>query len=206
MAERGQVLLLDDDREFRKSTAWLLQSAGWQVEDFGAAYDLLEALEQYRGTNRRVCVITDVRMPEVTGLELIEEIKRRGFFLPIIVITGHADIQLAVEAMRKGAIHFLEKPLRLEALTQALELGIAAYASIGAGGLAARNKLESLTRREREVLELVVESKPNKVIAAELGISIKTVELHRANMMHKLDVDSLPELMKLVFSADSLHV
>lgn len=205
MSDATKVLLVDDDDEFRKSTAWLLQTGGLDVENFARPGELLDRLEAFRGVEKRLCVITDVRMQEMSGLDVLDAVKSRGFFLPVVVITGHGDVPLAVEAMRRGAIHFLQKPLRLEALLQAVDLGVAAYASLSSDARAARTKLEKLTQREREVLDLVVASKPNKLIADELGISIKTVELHRANMMNKLDVGSLPELMKLVFAAEPVH-
>ncbi|MBS7458768.1 response regulator transcription factor [Coralloluteibacterium stylophorae] len=187
----ARIFLVDDNAPFRDSTAWLLETAGFAVEAFASGREFLAGYASTRH-GAQDCLVSDIRMPEMSGLQLQDELRRRGSTLPVVFVTAHGDVPLAVEAMRKGASNFLEKPFGDEALLQAVRT---ALASARAGGQCAR--LEKLSPRERQVLDLVVASKPNKVIADVLGISIKTVELHRANMMGKLGVRSLPELMKV---------
>lgn len=192
---RTQVYLVDDNDGFRDSTAWLLETAGYEVTSFPAASAFLAAHPAARH-DMQECLVSDIRMPEVSGLQLQEELLRRGSKLPIVFVTAHGDVPLAVEAMRKGASNFLEKPFDDKTLIDAIEVALAN----------ARNDsfdtelIEKLSPRERQVLDLVVASKPNKIIADILGISIKTVELHRANMMSKLGVRSVPELMKVTLN------
>ncbi len=197
MAAKARVYLVDDNDAFRDSTAWLLETAGYEVLAFdsGSAF-----LETYPGVRQDAdeCLVSDMRMPHMSGLQLQEELIRRGARLPLVFVTAHGDVPLAVEAMRKGASNFLEKPFSDEALTGAVDVALA-NARKGAGSAEAA-LLATLSPREKQVLDLVVASKPNKIIADILGISIKTVELHRANMMHKLGVRSLPELMKVALN------
>ena len=192
MAGKALVYLVDDNDAFRESTAWLLETAGYQVQAFASGPEFLAAHAAVRHPGAH-CLVSDIRMPEMSGLQLQEELNKRGARLPLVFVTAHGDVPLAVEAMRKGASNFLEKPFSEEALTEAIEVAIAAARSSGAETAL----LAKLSPREKQVLDLVVASKPNKIIADILGISIKTVELHRANMMHKLGVRSLPELMKV---------
>lgn len=195
------VYLVDDNAPFRRSTALLLETSGLRVLDFDSAAELLGQLQREPAAPGASCAVSDVRMPQMSGLELLEEIKRRQYGLPLLFITAHADIPLAVEAMRRGAVNFIEKPFEAEALLQAVRL--AASEAQGAGGAAglpaaAENpRLAALTPRERQVLELVVAGKLNKTIADVLGISTKTVELHRANLMSKLGVRNVPDLVKV---------
>ena len=196
MAERPasstRVHLVDDNEGFRDSTAWLLETAGFEVESYGSAPAFLEA----RGEGASApagsveCLVSDIRMPEMSGVQLQEELRRRGDAIPLVFVTAHGDVPLAVEAMRKGAANFLEKPFGDEVLVDAINAALTRVRG-------ASEALGRLSPRERQVLDLVVASKPNKIIADILGISIKTVELHRANMMNKLGVRSLPDLMKV---------
>lgn len=192
-----RVYLVDDNDGFRDSTAWLLETAGYEVVSFASGPAFLEAYAGNRHGDASECLVSDIRMPEMSGLQLQDELKRRGIQLPLVFVTAHGDVPLAVEAMRKGATNFLEKPFSEEALIEALRTALAHARSRGSGGGMANELLARLSPRERQVLDLVVASKPNKIIADILGISIKTVELHRANMMGKLGVRSLPELMKV---------
>lgn len=198
------VYLVDDNEGFRDSTAWLLETAGFQVQAFAGGAEFLEAYaadQDAAGADR--CLISDIRMPEMSGLQLQEELLRRNIQLPLIFVTAHGDVPLAVEAMRKGAVNFLEKPFGDDALIQAVQLALRQAESATAASAATPDnddrleRLERLSPRERQVLDLVIASKSNKIIADVLGISIKTVELHRANMMNKLEVNSLPDLMKV---------
>ncbi len=193
-----RVYLVDDNDGFRDSTAWLLETSGFEVLAFASAALFLAAYAGNRHGDVAECLVSDIRMPEMSGLQLQDELIRRGIHLPLVFVTAHGDVPLAVEAMRKGASNFLEKPFSEEALVDALRTALARARSRGNGGGAmAGELLARLSPRERQVLDLVVASKPNKIIADILGISIKTVELHRANMMSKLGVRSLPELMKV---------
>lgn len=189
-----QVYLVDDNDGFRESTAWLLETAGFEPLAFASGAAFLAAYDGQRHGTADECLVSDIRMPQMSGLQLQEELVRRGIRLPLVFVTAHGDVPLAVEAMRKGASNFLEKPFTDEALVQAIHTAVAARR----GQAPAQGEaLARLSPRERQVLDLVVASKPNKIIADILGISIKTVELHRANMMSKLGVRSLPELMKV---------
>ncbi|HRO26005.1 MAG TPA: response regulator [Luteimonas sp.] len=190
----ARVYLVDDNDGFRDSTAWLLETTGFEPRPFPSAAAFLDAWEGERHGADEECLVSDIRMPQMSGLQLQEELNRRGIGLPLVFVTAHGDVPLAVEAMRKGASNFLEKPFTEEALVHAIRAALAGRRERGVAQSAA---LEKLSPRERQVLDLVVASKPNKIIADILGISIKTVELHRANMMAKLGVRSLPELMKV---------
>lgn len=193
-----RVYLVDDNDAFRESTAWLLETAHFEVNAFASGPEFLAALAR-ETRHDPACLVSDMRMPQMSGLQLQEELLRLGNPLPLVFVTAHGDVPLAVEAMRKGASNFLEKPFSDEALVDAIKLAVAGNRP--AAG-AHNPKLDTLSPRERQVLDLVVASKPNKIIADILGISIKTVELHRANMMNKLGVRSLPDLMKVALGND----
>jgi len=196
------VYLVDDNHPFRRSTALVLETSGIEVRDFDSPEALLAELEQDRTASApgKACVVSDMRMPGMSGLDLLEELQRRKHDTPVIFITAHADVALAVEAMRRGAVNFIEKPFAIEVLIEAIRL--ATVEESPPAGAAATDKqsnprLAALTRRERQVLELVVSGKFNKTIADILGISTKTVELHRASLMAKLGVRTLPDLVKV---------
>lgn len=191
----ARIYLVDDNDGFRESTAWLLETAGFETLSYASGPDFLAAYAGDRHGDVAECLVSDIRMPQMSGLQLQEELQRRGIALPLVFVTAHGDVPLAVEAMRKGAANFLEKPFSEDALVDAIRTALSARSrQVGA---AQSEALAKLSPRERQVLDLVVASKPNKIIADILGISIKTVELHRANMMNKLGVRSLPELMKV---------
>jgi len=191
-----RVYLVDDNDGFRDSTAWLLETAGFEAHAYPSGADFIAAYFAQRHGDMAECLVSDIRMPAMSGLQLQEELLRRGCTVPLVFVTAHGDVPLAVEAMRKGASNFLEKPFGDEALIDAIRTAIARTRSRANAGVQ-DELLGKLSPRERQVLDLVVASKPNKIIADILGISIKTVELHRANMMNKLGVRSLPELMKV---------
>jgi two-component system response regulator FixJ len=194
------VYVVDDDTAVRESLEISLKLAGHRVEAFAsAAAFLAECAEARQG-----CVITDIRMPDMDGLELQEELIRRNSPLPVIVITGHGDVPLAVRAMKAGAEDFLEKPFSREALLTAVKhaLGTAKRTpqpAIESGEL--QRRIASLTPREREVFDLVVAGKQSKVIAFELGAATRTIEVHRARMMNKMKAGSLQELVRLAIAA-----
>lgn len=199
---KPRVYLVDDNDAFRRSTAWLLEAAGFDVHDYAGGDDFLAALTGQAAANEAACLVSDIRMPGMSGLELQQELKRRQVELPLIFITGHGDVPLAVEAMRNGALNFIEKPCSPENLAHAVRDGLA---RAGAASAPARGessaKLAALTPRERQVFDLVIEGKLNKTIADVLGISIKTVEMHRANMMAKLGARNIPDLVRLAVAA-----
>lgn len=194
------VFVVDDDEAVRASVAMLLESVTLPVETFASGREFLDA---WAG-DRPGCLVLDLRMPGLSGLELQERLAERGSRLPIIFLTGHGDVPDAVAAMRAGAVDFLRKPFRdqdlLDRIQQALEVDRARRTAAGERAeLAAR--LERLTPREREVLDRVVAGQPNKQIAAELGVSDRTVEIHRARAMAKMEAASLAELVRLVLRA-----
>ena len=196
---RSIVCVVDDDDAFRDSLRWLLESTGYRV----AAYSTAERFLAGYKPGTASCLVLDVRMPGLTGLELQQELNRRGVTLPIIFITGHGDVPMAVNAVKSGAFDFLEKPFKdaqlLALIEQAASLGASGAAR--AQGRCAAARLATLTQREREVMELVVRGLKNKKIAESLGISVKTVEAHRAKAMEKMDVGSVAELVQAILSA-----
>jgi two-component system response regulator FixJ len=189
------VLIVDDDDAVRDSLELLLESAGHSVQAFEAAPDALEACR----ARLPACIVTDVRMPEMDGLEFQEKLSAAGIHVPVIVMTGHADVPLAVRAMKAGAVDFIEKPFSDEAILASIESALKRKPKISDPAMVER--LESLTPREREVLELLVIGHPNKVIAHRLDISPRTVEIHRAHVMEKMKARSLPELVRTAMQA-----
>jgi two-component system, LuxR family, response regulator FixJ len=194
------VFVVDDDADIRDSMQLLLEVAGLKVRSFASALDFLDDEEPKQG-----CVIADIRMPDMSGLELQEELRRRHIELPVIIMTGHGDVPLAVRAMKGGAIDFLEKPfddeLMLASVRRALHIGSQARTR-KAETQAARNLLATLTPRERGVLDKLVQGRSNKIAAYELGISPRTVEIHRAHIMDKMDASSLSDLVRVVLAAE----
>jgi two-component system response regulator FixJ len=190
------VHVVDDDTEVRQSLSFLLATAGLAVRLYESATAFLNgAKERPSG-----CILTDVRMPGIDGIEFLRRLKARGFTLPVIVMTGHADVALAVEAMKEGATDFIEKPfdddLLIGAIRSALEAHERAARQRGQSA-EIEARLDSLSERERQVLEGLVAGKANKVIAYDLGISPRTVEIYRANVMSKMQAGSLSELVRM---------
>ena len=196
-ADPVKIFVVDDDEAVRNSLAALLSAEGYDTQTFASAQDFLD--NYVPSTN--CCLIADIRMPDMDGLELQEELNRRQVKLPIIMVTGHGDVPLAVRAMKAGAIDFLEKPYDEEVLLATLSR-CAQAAHTSASQTAAtgefQTRLETLTERERQVLQLLTAGKPNKVIAYELTISPRTVEIHRARVMEKMRAHSLAELVRMV--------
>lgn len=186
------VFVIDDDPSVRDSLAALLEAEGFHV----AAFEGAEAfLASWRHVPRS-CLVTDVRMPGMDGLALQQALKSRGVRIPIIVVTGHGDVPLAVKAMKAGAVDFLEKPYDDVAMIEAVRAAIEANGT-PATSAPANGTLSMLSRREREVLDLIIEGDANKVIAFKLGISERTVEVHRARLMAKMRARSVAELVRL---------
>lgn len=190
------VHVVDDDAPLRESLAFLLSAAGLECRTYDSAKALLgrgSALEPG-------CVVTDVRMPGMSGMELIAELKKAGAPHPVIVLTGHADVPLAVEAMKAGVSDFLEKPFEDEALIAAVRMALATRendAGRDAETAELQARLDQLTQREREVFDAIVAGDSNKAAALRLGISPRTVEIYRANVMTKMKANSLSELVRL---------
>jgi two-component system response regulator FixJ len=190
------VHVIDDDADVRQSLAFLLTAAGLAVRVHDSAVAFLEALPGIK----EGCVVTDVRMPGMDGLELQRRLQQMKVRLPVIVMTGHGDVPLAVEAMKSGAVDFIEKPFEDETLLSAIRSALARQAEASdrdARATAIQQRIAKLSEREREVLDRLVAGKANKVIAFELGISPRTVEVYRANVMTKMQADSLSELVRM---------
>jgi FixJ family two-component response regulator len=203
-ASRGQIFMVDDNDGFRNSTRWLLEGHGYQVDAFASPRHFLAYLDAWPDAEPVACVLLDVRMPDMNGLEVQDALRQRGSTMPIVFISGHGDLALAVETMRKGAVHFIEKPFGDDTLVRALDDALQraqAPASPQDVDEAAAQRVASLTPRERQVLDLVAQGKLNKVIADVLGISIKTVELHRSRVMAKMKVKSVAQLVQLAMRA-----
>ncbi len=200
---RPTVFIVDDDAAVRDSLKFLMRSVGHPVETFPSA---LEFLDAYRD-DRPGCLVLDVRMPGMSGMELQEKLVERRALVPIIIITGHGDVPMAVEAMEAGAMDFIQKPFRdqdlIDRINQALEKDAKNRAALGELNLI-RERLTSLTPREREVMNLVVHGKANKVIAGDLDLSQRTVEIHRARVMEKMQASSLAHLVRMVIEVGEL--
>ncbi len=205
MASEPFVHVIDDDEAMRDSLSFMLDAAGLESRSWESAIDFLSALPSVE----QGCIVTDVRMPDMTGLELVDRLKALGHPDPVIVITGHADVPLAVEAMKAGVVDFIEKPFENSRLLAAIRAALAQRpgdgAATGADGEERRRileRLDSLSGREREVLDGLVAGHANKVIAFDLGISPRTVEIYRANVMTKMQARSLSELVRMAIAAD----
>jgi two-component system, LuxR family, response regulator FixJ len=198
---RQTVFVVDDDESVRGSLQFLLGSVGLESRAYGSAGEFLSAYDP----GEPGCLILDVRMPGMSGLELQQQLNLRGAVIPVIFITGHGDIPMAVEAMQHGAHDFLQKPFRdqdlIDRIQQALAKDAKARTALEQHD-SIRARLEALTPREREVLALMAQGKPNKIMAFELGLSQRTVEIHRARVMEKSGAASLAELVRMVMNVE----
>ena len=200
MPSDAVVHVIDDDDAMRQSLAFLLATANVKVTTYESATTFLKALPGITTG----CIITDVRMPEVSGIELLQRLRDMNVTLPVIVITGHADVPLAVEAMKGGAADFIEKPFDDEVLLSAVRAALDRMQESGKRDTErsqVQERLAALSNRERQVLEGLVAGHPNKTIAFDLGISPRTVEIYRANVMTKMKAGSLSELVRLALTA-----
>ena len=200
MSTTKTVHLVDDDEAIRHSASYMMRHAGYTVKTYQDGVTFLEEVSpQDTG-----CVLLDVRMPVMDGLAVQKEMATQGIAMPVIILTGHGDVPVAVEAMKSGAIDFLEKPYEKAALLNAIETGFAAIQNQDSQNrrqAEAAARLALLTPRERDVLERLVAGLTNKMIAEELDISHRTVEIHRANLMEKLEADSLSAALRIAFAA-----
>ncbi len=203
-AEAARVYVVDDDEAVREGLGALLRAHGYAVEAFDSAQAFLAAVGD-RPQDRPACLLVDVRMPGMSGLDLQREMKRRSPGLPVVVITGHGDVPMAVAALKAGAADFLEKPfdvdVLLSSLAEALRSRRIPAADGGDAGDIAR-RLAELTPREREVMDLVIAGLSNKVIAHRLQIAVRTVEIHRGRVMDKMGARSLAELVRMAIRAE----
>ncbi len=194
MSSEPTVFVVDDDSEVRDTLKWLVESVGLNIETFASAQDFLNAYDP----NRPGCLVTDVRMPGMSGIELQEKLMAEEVTLPIIVVSGYADVPTAVRSMKGGAIDFVEKPFNEQMMLERIQLSILEDARLRqkrAQRERAQARLKSLTPREHQVMDLVILGRSNKQIARELDISPKTVEVHRSHVMAKMDAHSLAELV-----------
>lgn len=198
------IHVIDDDADVRQSLAFLLSTAGLAVRIYESAVAFLRALPNVQDG----CIVTDIRMPEMDGLELQRKLNAAKSTMPVVVITGHGDVALAVEAMKAGAVDFIEKPFDDEHLLSTIRSALARHEGDRERGSKAaeiRSRLALLSERERQVLDGLVAGKPNKVIAYDLGISARTVEIYRANVMTKMQADSLSGLVRMVLVDAESH-
>jgi FixJ family two-component response regulator len=198
---QSTVYVLDDDQSVRTALSRLMESVGLQVRAFASAADFLA----FDRADHPSCLVLDIRLPDLSGLQLQHELSRQGITTPIIFITAHGDVPLTVRAMKAGALDFLLKPFHDQDLLDAIYRALAADQTAmlkQAEQADIERRQRRLTHREREVLRLVVDGLPNKNIAAQLGISEKTVKVHRGHLMRKMEAHSLPELVRLVGKAD----
>ena len=202
MSSSGQqvVHLVDDDASVRRGVSFMLKTMGFRVHTHTTGTDLLKSAK----TLEDGCILLDIRMPGMDGLDVQQALHREGVGLPVIIMTGHGDIALAIEAMKRGAVDFLEKPLEKEAVARALEDGFNRLSRREGTRDRQRNamvRLQTLTSRERAVLAGLLRGLPNKTIAGELAISPRTVEIHRSRVMAKLQVRSLSEALQIALAA-----
>lgn len=204
MQADATVFVVDDDPDIREALQALIESVGLKASTCSGAQQFLDLYQP----DTPGCVILDIRMPGMSGLDLQRALAKRGFHIPVIIITGHADVPVAVQALKFGAFDFIEKPfspqLLLDRIRRAIEVDLQRrQASAERAEIMAR--MAELTPRERQVMDLVITGKANKVIASELGLSPKTVEVHRAQVMRKMRVDSLAELVRVGLVGASDH-
>ncbi|SIQ65539.1 response regulator transcription factor [Marinobacterium stanieri] len=189
------VFIVDDDADFRESVQWLLESTQYAIESYASAQEFLDAYDQRAG-----CLLLDVRMPEINGLALQQIMQDQDIRLPVIILTGHGDVPMAVSAMKNGAMDFLEKPfdddVLLKLVDKAMQEAEQRFSQLGEEQVL-REYFDTLSRREREVMELVVNGNSNREIAETLGISPKTVEVHRSRVMSKMRADNLAQLVQM---------
>ena len=194
------IHLVDDDEAIRRSVGFMLKTSGFHVRSYDSGVELLKSVPNLEPG----CILLDVRMPGMNGIEVQSALKDKGVTLPVIIMTGHGDVGLAVQAMKAGAVDFIEKPFEKSVLLSAVEHGVERLRKSAANRDRADEtavRLQALTPREREVLEGLAKGLPNKTIAYDLGISPRTVEIHRANLMTKLEVRSLSEALRIAFAA-----
>jgi two-component system response regulator FixJ len=197
------IYLVDDDEAIRRSASFMLRTSGYLVKTYDSGVAFLEAAKEVAPG----CILLDVRMPGMDGLEVQQALKERNVLLPVVVMTGHGDVSVAVQAMKAGAVDFIEKPFEKAVLLSAIEQAFDRLEQAGkrhARAEEARARLAALTSREMDVLQGLVRGHPNKTIAFDLGISPRTVEIYRANLMTKMQAASLSDLVRMALVAGLL--
>jgi len=200
MSDKPPIYLVDDDDSVRRSAGFMLKTSGYSVRAYASGVELLKEVKSIEPG----CILLDIRMPEMDGLEVQKELNARGVSMPVIVLTGHGDVATAVGAMKNGASDFLEKPFEKAVLLAAIDRGaerLARADEASGSEREAKVRVAVLTKRERDVLRELARGHPNKTIAYDLGISPRTVEVHRASVMTKLGVRSLSEALRIAFAA-----
>ena len=198
------VHIVDDDEAIRRSVGFALKTSGFRVHAYENGAEILKGAPDLETG----CILLDIRMPGMDGLEVQEALRSKGVTFPIVIMTGHGDVSLAVRAMKAGATDFIEKPFEKALLLSAIEHAMGRLKQSAAAlddAREAQTRLQLLTAREREVLDGLAKGLPNKSIAYDLGISPRTVEIHRANLMAKLEVKSLSEALRIAFAAEGNH-
>lgn len=204
MKPKDIIHLVDDEEAVRKAASFSLTTAGYNVVTYASGAEFLKAAKSAPVG----CVLLDVRMPDMDGLQVQAKMKERGIQMPVIILTGHGDVTVAVQAMKGGAVDFLEKPFEKSALFDAIKRAFARIRNSDLRALEeneARERIAALTDREREVMEGLAHGHPNKTIAYDLGCSSRTVEVHRASLMSKLGVRNLSEVLRIAFAAGMGH-
>ena len=202
MSDNKLIHLVDDDEAIRKSASFMLKTSGFQVKTFESGLELLKDASRLEAG----CILLDIRMPGMDGLEVQQALREKGVSLPVIIMTGHGDVGLAVQAMKAGAIDFIEKPFEKAVLLAAIDQAFERLRRSETNRDLAENalvRIRSLTARERDVLDGLAKGLPNKTIAYDLKISPRTVEIHRANLMSKLGAKSLSEALRIDFAAEA---
>ena len=199
--DKAIVFIVDDDASVRDSLRWLIESVQLQVQCFATAQEFLQGYQN----QQTGCVVLDVRMPGLSGLDLQEALRQRGFVLPVIIVTGHADVPMAVRAFKSGVFDFIEKPFNdqhlIDRIHQAIDKSRSQKVNIQRWQ-DARDRLQKLSSREVQVLDCIVSGSSNKTMARELDISVKTIETHRANLMSKMQAGSVSELVRIALLAE----
>lgn len=198
----SKVFVVDDDAAMRKSLRWLIESVGLEVETFGSANEFLESYD----ATQIGCLVLDVRMPGMSGLDLQEHLQSQRFALPVLIVTGHADVPMAVRALKAGAFDFIEKPFNDQVMLERVQKAIEHAMRIRAEAeqrAEIDQRIETLTPRERQVMEMVVNGMANKQVAAELGLSEKTIEVHRKHVMDKMRAGNVADLIRMALSGSS---
>lgn len=200
MQDKRLIHLVDDEEAIRKSAGFMLRTVGFEVRTYASGVEFLKLAR----TAETGCVLLDVRMPELDGLQVQPEMAQRGINMPVVVLTGHGDVTLAVQAMKAGAVDFIEKPFEKASLLEAIDRGFARIDRVDVRATEeaeAQVRIGVLTPREKAVLEGLARGYPNKTIAYDLGVSSRTVEVHRASLMSKLAVRSLSDALRIAFAA-----
>ena len=200
MTHKAIIYVVDDEDAVRRSVGFMLKTSGFEVHAYASGVDFLKEVKKLDPG----CVLLDVRMPDMDGIEVQQQLNAHGVAMPVIVLTGHGDIATAVRAMKEGASDFLEKPFERASLIEAIERGLEKINRKDQSTMSehqAKVRIAALTAREQDVLRELVRGHPNKTIAYDLGISPRTVEVHRANVMSKLDVRSLSDALRIAFAA-----